>query len=75
MLKSSGDWYVQADTLQALQPRLSSSDVELVQKAYGMTYNQHGIIYDLNLRPLMPPSEISRYDPMHCICSNGIGQT
>ena len=40
-----------------------------------MTYNQHGIIYDLGLRPLMPPVEISRYDPMHCICSNGIGQT
>ena len=75
VLKSSGDWYVQADTLQALEPRLSSSDFELVQKAYGMTYNQHGIIYDLNLRPLMPPVEISRYDPMHCICSNGIGQT
>ena len=68
VLKSSGDWYVQADTLQALQPRLRSADFELVQKAYGMTYNQHGIIYDLNLRPLMPLVEISRYDPMHCIC-------
>ena len=55
VIKSSGDWYVQADTLQALQPRLSAADFELVQKAYGMTYNQHGIIYDLGLRPLMPP--------------------
>ena len=55
VIKSSGDWYVQADTLQALQPRLSPADFELVEKAYGMNYNHHGIIYDLNLRPLIPP--------------------
>ena len=47
-------------------------DLALAEHVYGLNLNPHGVLWDHELRSLVGPGEVDRFDPTHCLWSNGI---
>lgn len=43
-----------------------------LQRSVGFNYNEFGILSDVSLLPLVRPATTLRFDPMHCVLSNGV---
>jgi len=73
-LASDADLWEKADTLQSQAAVLSKTAFERLQLLQGLTYNPRSLLWELDLRPLLPPSRAFRYDSMHVLLSNGVAQ-
>jgi hypothetical protein len=68
VLASSEDRFVQADTLHNLPDVITKGNFEELEKVYGIVYNPGGVLWDKELRSLLPPLETTRLDPTQCFC-------
>ena len=71
-LCTSADRFLQADVLSNVAPTMAARDFTQLQQSFGLNYNPHGVLWDRDLRELVRPAEVNRYDPTHCFFSNGI---
>ena len=67
---------LQADVLATLQGTAGTAPDELdeVEKSFGLTHNNHGILRMNDLRPTLGQT-IVRVDPMHSVYGHGIAET
>ena len=66
-----------ADTLTQLHAEVTGGTIQpqdfaLAEQMYGLNFNPHGVLWDHELRSLVGPGEVNRFDPTHCLWSNGI---
>ena len=69
--------FVHADTLTQLHAEVTGGtirpqDFALAEQMYGLNFNPDGVLWDHELRSLVGPGEVNRFDPTHCLWSNGI---
>lgn len=69
--------FVHADTLAQLHAEVTRGtirheDFSEAEQIYGLNFNPDGVLWDLELRSLVGPGEGNRFDPTHCLWSNGI---
>jgi len=50
---------------------MTRGEFHTLQMSVGFNYNSHGILADMQPRPLLLPASVLTFDPMHCFCSNG----
>ena len=53
---------------------LNVGQLEELCKATGFNFNEHGVLFDTDLRPYMP-QPLQRWDAMHCFLSHGTAAT
>ena len=59
------------DVLARVRPALTKGDFDTTQKAHGLVYAPDGLLADVELRALVPPSVYTR-DPMHVMVAGGV---
>lgn len=72
--RSNDDLWYAADLLTALRPNLTRVQFEEQERLLGLTFNQHGLLWDLDLRPFCPPISLQTYDPSHTFFCSGLLQ-
>ena len=78
--RSSDDIFNDADVLHRLYPRMIDRtdreirkvDFEHIEMSTGITYNPHGVLWDVNLRGIAPPLETVKKDWAHIYLCKGI---
>ena len=58
--------------MEAARTQLNVGEFEDAEKLYGINYAPHGVLFDAELRELIPPQSTNREDAMHVFFSNGI---
>ena len=69
---SNEDVWTKADELEEKSLVLNKSEFEREQAARGITYNPRGLIFDKDLRPHVPPIDVTTNDSMHIL--NGMAE-
>ena len=69
--------FVHADTLTQLHAEVTAGTIQpqdfaLAEQVYGLNLNPHGVLWDHELQSLVGPGEVNRFDPTHCLRSNGV---
>lgn len=69
---SDAEWFETADALVPRQGvRRSAKDLDNLEKSCGLNYNAHGLLFDPEMRKVVPPSTAT-YDSMHTYFNHGI---
>jgi len=72
-LASNADIWEKCDNLHRdAPPAQTKAYHEELQRAYGITYSPHALLWDVPLRRHVQPADHLSYDPMHCLLSNGV---
>ena len=71
-LVSDQDRHIEADVLTNCKDKVTAEKFDMLEKAYGLKYEPHGVLWDLDLREVVLPQSGSRYDAVHCILCGGI---
>ena len=71
---SNEDWWEKAETLRA-SVGVSKTAFQNLETALGLTYNEKGILWDVELRKWFRPIDILTKDGMHTMLVDGVGQS
>ena len=68
------DIWAKAEALRHQAGVATRGEFEELEKAMGISFNPHGLLWDEELREHVKPVGCHTYDPMHALLSNGICQ-
>ena len=65
------------DVLAAManDPSIGKGTLESLETGYGLHHNPDGILQDHEIRPHLPPADVTTHDGMHALFSDGLCQT
>ena len=73
IFNSDAEVWTCIDRLASAKARLLVGEFKTLEMAYGFTHNPQGMLADMQLRPIVSPTQTFTWDWAHVFLSNGIG--